>query len=126
MLSKIFDNNNDKPWKVSKAMRAKPKTLEICENFACFMFSCFSQFFHFLIFSCFLFFHFVCCHVFVFFGRKNSEKEKTLGNCYCKNVDSPSRKFDFWALVDMGHLRVTPLFIFLHFSFFMFSILSFF
>ena len=51
-----FYINNDKPWKSLRSLRVKPKTLEIFEDFAFFIFSCF--FFH------FPFFHVSFCYFF--------------------------------------------------------------
>ena len=58
-------NNNGKPWKSSRIFRVRPKTLEIFEDLAFFMFSC--LFFHFFIFSCFFF------HLFFFLDAQNGK-----------------------------------------------------
>ena len=59
---KSYNNNIGKPWKSSKILRLKTKTLGIFEDFA-FVFACFFIYVHF--YSLFIFFHHVSFFFFI-------------------------------------------------------------
>ena len=116
VFAEHFFNNNDKPTNSSRMLRVKPKTLEMFEKIALFMFlvliflfvfPCFFFLFHFFMFFFFSFF------LFLFFSKLSDQTPK---------LEKNNRKYSKILQISHGHRRPINHFLklfchFFHFSF---------